>query len=89
MDLVDQYISQALQTYNISGNNLFFAGMSLAGTRALKYAIYCKKGDSRNHIMPKAIAVCDSPLDMTRFWRDATRYSASLSGLFRVHLLAI
>jgi len=73
IDLVDDYIARVIREHDIPKANLFFAGMSLAGTRALKYGIYCAKGDSKNGLMPRAIAVCDSPLDMIRFWRETDK----------------
>lgn len=73
IDQVDDYIAQVIKGYGLPKTNLFFGGMSLAGTRALKYGIYCAKGHSKNGLMPKAIAVCDSPLDMIRFWRETDK----------------
>ena len=73
LDQVDNYIAEIVEEYKIPKENLFFGGMSLAGTRALKYAIYCAKGNSKNGLMPKAIAACDSPLDMIRFWRETDK----------------
>lgn len=73
MDQVNNYISDVVNEYDIPKENLFFGGMSLAGTRVLKYAIYCAKGRSKNNLMPKAVAVCDSPLDMIRFWRETEK----------------
>jgi hypothetical protein len=47
--------------------------MSLAGTRAMKFGIWCLQGKSQRGIRPKAIAVCDAPLDFVRFWRQLDR----------------
>ncbi len=68
LKLVDSLIGQVLVKYNIPSDALLFAGLSLAGTRAMKYAIYCMQGKSKFAIQPAAIALCDAPLDFERFW---------------------
>ena len=35
--------------------------------------VWCKEGKSAYGIDPKAIAVCDAPLDMVRFWKGLDR----------------
>ena len=70
---VDRYIGEVVETYNIPKENLFFVGMSLSGTRALKYAQFCVKGKSEYEIMPAAVAVCDAPLDFVRFWKETDK----------------
>ncbi len=52
---------------------LLFAGLSLGGTRAVKFAqfLYVHKDDY--NIKPAAIAVVDAPLDMQRFWYSEKR----------------
>jgi hypothetical protein len=67
---IDRYINEVLNKYHLPKENLLFAGMSLAGTRALKYTIFSKQNKG---IVPKAIAICDSPLDFVRFWREAVK----------------
>jgi len=66
----DDYVHDMLATHDIPPENLFLAGMSLAGTRALRYAIYCAKGRSAHGSMARAVAICDAPLDFVRFWRE-------------------
>ncbi len=66
---LDRYIHKALSEHNIPAN-LLFAGMSLAGTRALKFGIWCQNGHSEFEIRPLGIAICDAPLDFNRFWRQ-------------------
>ena len=44
--------------------------MSLEGTRALKLVMFAKSTDSRFKLKPKAIVLCDSPLDMIRFHKE-------------------
>ncbi len=70
---VDRYIGKVVGTYSIPKQNLFFAGMSLSGTRALKYAQFCIQGKSEYGILPAAIAVCDAPLDFVRFWKETDK----------------
>ena len=70
---LDSFIEKVLIQHPISRDNLLFAGMSLAGTRALKYALWCLEGNSPNHIKPRAIAICDAPLDFQRFWYDSKK----------------
>ena len=67
---LDRYIGKVLEAYPIPQDRLLFAGMSLAGTRALKFGYWCMEGHSRYGIRPRAIALCDAPLDFFRFWRE-------------------
>lgn len=73
MQELESYIYQACTENDVPIDNLLFSGMSLEGTRALKMAIFSKSEDSQYHILPKAVAVCDAPLDMVRFWAEANR----------------
>lgn len=66
---LENYIHQVLNKHQI-GKKLFYAGMSLAGTRALKMAIHGQTKESKHKLKPLAVAVCDSPLDMVRFWKE-------------------
>jgi hypothetical protein len=70
---VDRYIGEVIENYNIPKKNLFFAGMSLSGTRALKYAQFCAEGKSEFGFLPAAVAVCDAPLDFVRFWKESDK----------------
>ena len=70
---LDTFIHKALSENDLPKDRLLFTGMSLAGTRAMKYGIWCRQGKSAHGILPKAIAVCDAPLDMVRFWKQLTR----------------
>lgn len=70
---VDRYIGEVIESYNIPKQNLLFAGMSLSGTRALKYTQFCVEGKSEYGILPAAVAVCDAPLDFVRFWKEADK----------------
>lgn len=73
MQQIEDYIQQIISQYNIPKQNLLFCGMSLAGTRALKQAIFAKQDKSRYQLAPRAIAACDSPIDFIRFWQALER----------------
>ena len=70
---LDRYIGQALIEHELAKEHLLLAGMSLAGTRALKYAQFCGEGRSVYDIQPRAVAICDAPLDFIRFWRSCEK----------------
>ena len=70
---VEQYIHQALTVGNIPQENILYCGMSLEGTRAMKLAIFGKSNLSVYKITPRAIAICDAPLDMVRFHKEMTK----------------
>jgi hypothetical protein len=62
-----------ITNYRIPADALLFCGMSLAGTRALKMAAFAQSEHSTYHIQPKALAICDAPLDMIRFFREGEK----------------
>ncbi len=70
---IENYIQEVISLYEIPSNNMLYCGMSLAGTRALKLAIYGQTKSSENKLKPKAIALCDSPLDMVRFHKEMNK----------------
>lgn len=70
---VEYYIHQIVEQNNIPPGNLLYTGMSLAGTRALKMALFGQETTSRAHLKPRAVAICDAPLDFVRFWKEATK----------------
>ena len=70
---LDDYLHKAITENNLPNDRLLFGGMSLAGTRAAKFAIWCLQGKSAHNIHPKAVAVCDAPLDFVRFWTALDR----------------
>lgn len=71
MALADDFVHDSMSGHDIPEENLFLSGMSLSGTRALRYAVYCAQGKSAHGLMPRAAAICDAPLDFVRFWREA------------------
>ena len=73
MQEIEKYIFQVIDQFGIPKQNLLFCGMSLEGTRALKLAIFSQSEDSRYHLKPMAIAICDAPLDMIRFHKEMVK----------------
>lgn len=72
---LEGYIYEALSKNKIPKNNLLYCGMSLAGTRALKLAAFSQTTHSQHKIIPKAIAICDAPLDMVRNYHECKKAS--------------
>jgi hypothetical protein len=70
---LDGYLHKAIVEHGLPADRLLFGGMSLAGTRAMKFAIWCLEGKSAHSIRPKAVTVCDAPLDFVRFWKALDR----------------
>lgn len=70
---IQAYIRKVISDHNIPENNLLFCGMSLEGTRALKLALYGQSQTSDFKLVPRAIAICDAPLDMVRFYKAAVK----------------
>ena len=72
---LEGYINEAITKYNIPKNNMLYCGMSLEGTRALKMAAYSQTTNSKYKLIPKAIAICDAPLDMVRNYNECKKAS--------------
>ena len=70
---IENYIHEIISTYHIPDSNILYCGMSLEGTRALKLAIFGQSNQSKYKLKPKAIAICDSPLDMVRFHKEMVK----------------
>ena len=70
---LDGYLHKAISEHGLPTERILFAGMSLAGTRAVKMGIWCMQGKSAHNIRPKAVAACDAPLDFVRFWKAQDR----------------
>ncbi len=66
----DSILNLATTHHQIPKNRLLLCGLSLAGTRAMRYAMYCMDHRANSKIMPRAIAISDAPLDMIRFWGE-------------------
>ena len=61
-------IQRLLSDQGIEEVPVYFAGVSLGGTRALKLAVYLARNAESYWLRPSAVAVVDAPLDMIRFW---------------------
>ncbi len=68
IDAVIRRIQSALEQHGLRDLPVFLAGMSLAGTRALRVTVRLSRDSGRYWLVPAAVAVVDSPLDMERFW---------------------
>lgn len=69
LDELDGYLKEIIREYDVPPTNILYCGMSLAGTRALRMAIY-QTDFSGTNPAPCAIAICDAPLDMMRFYTE-------------------
>jgi hypothetical protein len=70
LEKIDSTLQDCIKRTKVPKNKLMFAGDSLAGLRAMKYAVFCEKEKSKFGIHPAAIAISDAPLDMIRFWNE-------------------
>jgi len=68
--IIDMLVEDALEKHKLKNIPIFLAGMSLGGTMALRYSEYCLLNKSQININPKAVAICDAPLDMVRMWHE-------------------
>jgi hypothetical protein len=75
MKELEGYIYEAISKNNIPKENMLYCGMSLAGTRALKMAAFSQTKESAYMLIPKAIAICDAPLDMVRNYNECKKAS--------------
>ena len=73
MSDITKRIQTILADNNLKGKSLFLSGMSLAGTRAIKLAIYMQNNKEKFWLQPAAVAIVDAPLDMVRFWDAENR----------------
>lgn len=70
INIIDSLVGDALGKYELKSKPIFLAGMSLGGTMAMRYSEYCFLNKSASGLKPKAIAICDAPLDMVRMWHE-------------------
>lgn len=70
---LESHLNMAMTAYNLDRTRVLFCGMSLAGTRAIKMALFASSEASRYAIRPIALAICDAPLDMRRFYYATRR----------------
>ena len=70
IEIIDRLVENALEKYELQNKPIFLAGMSLGGTMAMRYSEYCFLNKSNFGLKPKAIVICDAPLDMVRVWHE-------------------
>lgn len=96
MDDADVLLSVALRLHNLKDKPIVLAGEGLAGTRALQFVKYYRRGQSSNLLDIKAIALFDSPLDMVRLYKSSEQSlkmnpadSGALSSQYITYLLKL
>jgi hypothetical protein len=70
-------LAMILREHNLEEAPIFFAGLSLGGTRAVKLAQFLHVNRERYPVRAAAVAIVDAPLDMLRLW-EAERQAAEL-----------
>lgn len=65
---VTRKLQSILAENDLRGKPVYFTGLSLAGTRSLKLAIFLQRNKEKYWLQPTAVAIVDAPLDMVRFW---------------------
>ena len=73
MQETEDYIYEVLMNHNIPKNKILYCGMSLEGTRAMRLAMFGHSSNSTHKVVPRAIAICDAPLDMVRFHKEMVK----------------
>ena len=66
--ILDSVFSEMITTHNLPRNRWLFGGLSLGGTRAMKYATRCLSNGVSSPVVPAGLVLCDAPLDFIRFW---------------------
>jgi hypothetical protein len=70
---IAQQLSDVCDEFDLPGNNLLFAGMSLEGHRALTMAQFLQEYEEEFPIKARAVVLCDAPLDWIRVYRSKER----------------
>jgi hypothetical protein len=76
LDDLARRISEVLQANGLQDVPVFFAGLSLGGTRAVRLVEYLVANDGPYDLRPSAVAIVDAPLDAIRLWRAEQRAAA-------------
>jgi hypothetical protein len=63
-------VERVLTDNGLSHLPVHVAGLSLGGTRALRFIIFLKRSGGEWRLKPGAAAIVDAPLDMERLWRS-------------------
>jgi hypothetical protein len=70
MDVLDNIVFEVVTQYQVPTSNIFIGGISVSGTRAMRYAQYCEQGKSKHGIKIKGVFAVDPPLDLARFYQS-------------------
>jgi hypothetical protein len=70
------HIQEVLEKHGLKEKPVFSAGLSLGGTRTLKFAQYLLTHPDEYWLRFTAVAVVDAPLDMERMWYAMQRASS-------------
>ncbi len=76
MEWAATHIQEILETHNMKNIPIFFAGLSLGGTRALRFAAFLSENEMY-WLKAFGVVLVDSPLDMERLWK-AEKKAANL-----------
>ncbi|HCS19662.1 MAG TPA: hypothetical protein DIW47_03715 [Bacteroidetes bacterium] len=74
---LDEMVGEVINEHAIPKENIFIGGISASGTRALRYAQYCRQGKSKFGIKIRGVFAVDSPLDLARFYHSAEKNKAN------------
>lgn len=77
MVLLDEIIHEVIEKHKIPKENIFIGGMSVSGTRALRFAQYCAQGKS--DIKIRGVFAVDPPLDLARFYNSASNHKKNFT----------
>lgn len=61
-------LEDVLKTTTVDKNNVFFGGFSAGGVVALRYAELCYQYPDDFSVLPKAVFMADSPVDLFHSW---------------------
>jgi hypothetical protein len=76
LDDLAKRTSDVLHSNGLPDAPVFFAGLSLGGTRALRLVEYLVAESGPHGLVPSAVAIVDAPLDAIRLWRAEQRAAA-------------
>ncbi len=74
---LDEMVGEVIAEHAIPKENIFIGGISASGTRALRYAQYCRQGKSKFGIKIRGVFAVDPPFDLARFYCSVDRHKAN------------
>lgn len=75
MEILELMITAVASEHAIPDSAIFMGGISASGTRALRFAEFCKRTKSK--IQLRGLFIVDSPLDLVRFYKSAKGHAPS------------